>query len=73
MPLAHKEIGAIIDFQWSGVKLAIQLPVLLLAITCVLSTQMGHASPFYTFKFQELFNDIRNLSIHCILTPEIAL
>jgi hypothetical protein len=31
----RKEIGAIPNFEWSGVKLPIWLPTLLLAITCV--------------------------------------
>jgi hypothetical protein len=39
---------------------------------CVLSVQIGHASPFQTFKFQNLFNDIRNVSIQWVLTLEIA-
>ncbi len=34
-----------------------------LAITCVSNTPMDHASPFHTFTFQKLFNDIRNFSI----------
>jgi hypothetical protein len=34
---------------------------------------MGHANPFYTFKFQKISNDIRNFSIHWVLTPTIAL
>ncbi len=32
----------------------------------------GHATPFYTFKVQELSNDIRNFLSHSILTPTIA-
>jgi len=36
---------------------------LFLAITCVLSTQMGCANAFYTFTFQDLSNDIMNFSI----------
>ncbi len=55
------------------VKLPIWLPTLLLAITYVFSTQMGHASPFYTFAFQELSNDIRKFLIQWFLTPAIAL
>jgi hypothetical protein len=38
-----------------------------------LNTQMGHVSPFETFRFQKLFNDIRNLWIQWILTPSIVL
>ncbi len=34
---------------------------------------MGHASPFQTFKFQKLSNDIRNFLIQWVLTPTIAL
>jgi hypothetical protein len=30
---------------------------------------MGHASPFQTYKFQELFNDIRNSSIQWVCDP----
>jgi hypothetical protein len=39
------------------------IPSLSLAITCDLSTQMGHESPFQTSMFQELFNGRRNFSI----------
>jgi hypothetical protein len=35
-------------------KLALWLMALLLAITCVFNTQMGHVNPFKTFTFQEL-------------------
>jgi hypothetical protein len=52
---------------------AIWLLAFLLAITCVSSVQMGHARSFQTSKFQELFNDIRNVSIQWVLTLEIAL
>jgi hypothetical protein len=34
---------------------------------------MGHASPFSTFKFQEIFNDIKNSSIYWVLTFKIVL
>jgi len=34
------------DFLWLGIKLAVWLLSFLLAITCVLNTQMGHANPF---------------------------
>jgi hypothetical protein len=44
----------------------------LLAITYVISVQMSHASPFYTYMFQELFNDIRNSSIQWVLTLVIV-
>jgi hypothetical protein len=47
-------------------------PILLLAITCVLSTQMGHAIWFYTFTFQDLSNDIRNFFIQWVLTLAIT-
>jgi hypothetical protein len=40
------EIRTILDFSWSRIKLTIWLPALLLAITRVLSTQMGLTSPF---------------------------
>jgi len=43
-----------------GIKLPIWFPTLHLAITYVLNTQMGHASPFYTSMFHELFNDVKN-------------
>jgi hypothetical protein len=33
---------------------------------------MGHVSPFETFKFQKLFNDIRNLSIQWVLALAIV-
>jgi len=46
---------------------------LLLAITCVLITQMGHANPFQTFNFQELSNNIRIISIQWVLTLVIGL
>jgi len=36
---------------------------LLMAITCVLSIQMGHASPFWTFKFQDFFQWYKELFI----------
>ncbi len=50
-----------------------QIPTLLLAITYVLIIQMGHASPFWTFRFKELSNDIRNFSIQWVLTLPIFL
>ncbi len=53
--------------------MSIWLLTLLLAIIYVLKTQMCHVSPFYTFTFQDLFNDIRNSSIQWVLTPKIAL
>jgi hypothetical protein len=43
------------------------------APTCVLITEMGHASPFYTYKFQELSNYIMKFIIQWALTPAIAL
>jgi len=46
---------------------------LLLAITCVLSVRMGHASSFKTSTFQKLFNDIRNFLIQWVLTLVISL
>jgi hypothetical protein len=46
---------------------------LLLPITCFLMTQMGHVSPFWTFTFQEFFNDVKNLTIQWVLTPAIIL
>jgi hypothetical protein len=49
--------------------LSIWLPAFLLAITYVLSVQMGHANPFYTSTFQYLSNDINKSSIHWVLTP----
>jgi hypothetical protein len=39
----------------------------------VSGVQMGHVSPFQTFMFQELSNDIKNASIQWILIPAIAL
>ncbi len=57
----RKEIGAILDFQWLG--------ALLLAITCVLNVQMGHAIPFQTSTFQELTNDMRNSSTQIGFDP----
>jgi hypothetical protein len=71
-PPTRKEIGAILDFSWSGVKLAIWLLAFVLAITYFLSIQMGYLSPFETSMFQDLSNDIRNFSIHWILTPAIT-
>jgi hypothetical protein len=56
-----------------GVKLPIWLLTLLLTITCVSGVQMGHASPFQTSTFQNIFNDITNASIQWILTPTISL
>ncbi len=55
------------------VKLSIWLPTLLLAVTYVLRTQMGYASPFQTSIFQELSHDINSFSIQWFLTPAIAL
>jgi hypothetical protein len=37
------------------------------------NVQMGHASPFSTSMFQDIFIDIKNSSIQWVLTPEIAL
>jgi hypothetical protein len=68
-PPTCKEIRVIPNFWWSGVKLPICLLTFLLAITCVSSTQMGHASPFYTSMFQELSNDMNNYLIQWVLTP----
>jgi hypothetical protein len=48
------------------------LVVFLLAITYVLSTQMDHASPFWTSTFQELSNGINNYFIQWVLTLAIA-
>ncbi len=56
----------------SWVKLALWLTTLLLTITCVLSTQMGHASPFKTSMFQEISNGLRNFLMQWVLTPEIS-
>jgi hypothetical protein len=55
------------------VKLIICFPNLLLAITYVLNAQMDHESPFQTYKFQELSNDISNSSIEWVLTVAITL
>jgi hypothetical protein len=49
------------------------IPDLFLAITCVLSVQMGHANPFQTFMYQEFSNDIWISSIQWVLTPVITL
>jgi hypothetical protein len=38
-----------------------------------LCVQMGHANLYWTFKFQEISNDIRNVSIKWVLAPAIAL
>ncbi len=43
----------------------------LLAITCVSDVRIGHVSPFQTFTFQEISNNIRNASIQWILTHAI--
>jgi hypothetical protein len=56
-----------------GSQIANLTPTLLLAITCVSSVQMGHASPFQISTFQELSNDIKNPSIQWVLVPAIAL
>jgi hypothetical protein len=72
-PFVAKLIGSILDFLWLGVKLAIWLPTLLLAIICVLDVQMSNASPFQTSRFEKIFNDIKKARSHCVLTPEIAL
>ncbi len=45
---------------------------LLLAITCVLITQMGHASIFWTFTLQEISNDIRKSLIQWVVTLAIS-
>ncbi len=52
--------------------MAIWLHPLLLPITCVSNVQMDHASPFQTFTFQKISNDIRNSSIQWVLTLGIA-
>ncbi len=59
--------------QNSQVGVPIWLPTLLLVITCVSVFQMSHTSPFQTSTFQELFDDIKKLSIQWVLTPEIVL
>ncbi len=53
--------------------MAIWLPALLLTITWVLCTQMGHTRSFYISTFQDIFNNIRNFSIQWFLTPKITL
>ncbi len=68
MPPAHTDIGSILDFLWSRVKLAF-----LLTITCVLDVQMGYASPFSTSTFKYLSNDIMNSSRQWLLTLAITL
>ncbi len=50
----------------------IWLLALILAITCVLGVQMGHASPFWTSIFQELSNDIKNILIQWVLALKIS-
>jgi hypothetical protein len=70
-PPAREEIGAILGFWWSGVKLPIWLLAFLLAITCVSDVEMGHASPFQTSMFQYIFNDIKNSSIQWVLTLQL--
>jgi hypothetical protein len=45
-PESHIRKRSIPDFLWSGVKLAIRLPTLLLAIICVSDVQMSQESPF---------------------------
>jgi len=61
------------NFLWLGVKLTLWFLTLLLAITCVLSTQMGCANAFYTFTFQDFSNDIINFSLQWVLTFIIIL
>jgi len=70
-PLACTYFRAIHDFWWAQIKLALLFPTILLAITCVLSTQMGHGSPFWIFKFQKFFNGIKKFLIQWVLTSEI--
>jgi hypothetical protein len=43
-----------------------------LAITCVSNVWMSNERPFYTSTFQELSNDIKNVTSHWVLTPEIV-
>jgi len=59
---AHTGIGSIPDFSWSGVKLLVWLPALLLPITCAANVQMAHARPFSTSTLQGLSNSIKNTS-----------
>ncbi len=67
-----RKLGRFLTFSGRDSNLIIQLPALLLTITCVSDVQIGHASPFQTFTFQELSNDIRNSSIRWVLTPAIV-
>jgi hypothetical protein len=72
-PPTHVGIGSILDFLWSGVKLPIWLPALLLPITWAADVQMTHARPFWTSKLQDLSNDIKNTPMRGVLTPAIKL
>jgi len=58
-----------LGFFCSGVKLVVWLLTFLLAITYVSNVWMSNASPFQTSTFQELFNDIKNVTRHLVLTP----
>ncbi len=57
------------DFLFLVVGNQIWLPTFLLVITCVLSTQMSHESPFQTSALQELSNGIMNISIQWVFYP----
>jgi hypothetical protein len=72
-PSVHTGIGSILNFLWSGVKLAIWLSAFLLTITCVVNVQMTHARTFSTSTLQGLFNDIKNTSRQGVLTSAIKL
>ncbi len=49
------------------------LPALLLPITWAANVQMAYARPFWTFKLQDLSNDIKNTPMRGVLTPVIEL
>jgi hypothetical protein len=61
------------DFSWSGVKLQVWLPTLLLPINWAEDVQMDHARPFWTSTLQDLSIFIKNTPMQCVLTLAIKL
>jgi hypothetical protein len=61
------------DFSWSGVKLPIWLPTLLLPITWAADVQMANARPFSISALQDLSNDTKNTSMQGVLGLDVEL
>jgi hypothetical protein len=66
----NSEVGkrSILDFLWSGVKLPIWLPALLLPITWATDVRMTNARSFSISMLQDLSNDTKNTPMQGVLS-----